>query len=255
VTIASRLVGWVREIGAVGRFDRRAEISTSYFGEDILVSRLLKPSCSGIYVDVGAHHPITGSNTYKLYRRGWRGLAIDPNPRFVRHFRRYRPKDTHIVAGVALARGSMTYHAFDPDVFNTLCPEQARKIEALGKRKIDEIPVPCLPLSDLVAEHLRGRHIDILNIDCEGMDLDALRSLDLAVNRPTAMVVEDYPRFMAFRDGREPTGMDLFLRGQGYSPIAQSAWSAIFVANDWRDLIGRSAAFDAATFPRAYLPS
>ena len=243
------------DLGASSRGFKHLELSTSYFGEDILVSRLMKPSSSGIYMDVGAHEPIRGSNTYRLYTRGWRGIAIDPNPRFRAAFRRHRPGDRHIIAGASLERGLLTYHCFDPDVFNTLSAEHAARIEALGKRKIGETTVPCLPLADVVAEHLGGRQIDVINIDCEGMDVEVLQSLDMARNRPTVIMVEDYARFIAFRDGREPSEMDAFLRGQAYSPIAQTAWSAIFVANDWRELIGRSAAFDAEVIQRAYLPS
>ena len=54
--------------------------SYSQFGEDALVNSLFRNKKYGIYVDVGAYHPILYSNTYALYRRGWRGFAIDPNP-------------------------------------------------------------------------------------------------------------------------------------------------------------------------------
>ncbi|MEI9928867.1 MAG: hypothetical protein WDN44_15790 [Sphingomonas sp.] len=56
-------------------------MTTSFFGEDVLLGRLLKTASSGTYVDVGANHPIEGSNTYRLYRQGWTGLTIDPNSR------------------------------------------------------------------------------------------------------------------------------------------------------------------------------
>jgi len=51
------------------------------YGEDALVFSALKPSRRGFYVDVGAYDPLEGSNTYKLYQRGWRGLTIEPNPK------------------------------------------------------------------------------------------------------------------------------------------------------------------------------
>jgi FkbM family methyltransferase len=237
------------------RIAKQPELSTSFFGEDILLNRLLKTTSSGTYVDVGANHPIDGSNTYRLYTQGWTGLAIDPNPKFAAPFRRHRPRDRHIVAGVAAAPDSMTYHCFDPDVFNTLSARQAALMVAQGRRKIGETIVPCLPLSDLIVEHLGDRPIDILNVDCEGMDLEVLQSFDLAVNRPMAIVVEDHAGFMALRDRAGQSGMDRFLRSQGYSPISQAAWSAIFVARDWRDLIQRSAAFDPVAIQRGYMPA
>jgi FkbM family methyltransferase len=233
---------------------KHLELSTSFFGEDILLARLLKTTSSGTYVDVGANHPIEGSNTYRLYAQGWTGLAIDPNPRFAALFRRHRPRDTHIVAGVALAPASMTYHCFDPDVFNTLSSRQAALMVAQGRRKTGETKVPCLPLSDLIAEHLGDRPIDIMNVDCEGMDIEVMQSFDMAVNRPMVIVVEDWAGFMSLRERTDQSEMDRFLRSRGYSPISQAAWSAIFVANDWRDLIRRSAAFDPVAIQRGYMP-
>jgi FkbM family methyltransferase len=231
-----------------------SETTTSYFGEDILLRRLLKTTSSGTYVDVGCNHPVTGSNTFGLYLDGWSGLSIDPNPKFAPDFRRIRPRDVHVVAGIAAEPGCLTYHMFDPDVFNTLSDAQASMMIAQNRRKVGEMIVPCIQLAGVVAEHLGSRPIDILNVDCEGMDLEVLQSLDLSVNRPTAIVVEDAAGLVALRDGGGRSGMYNFLRSHRYSPVAQSAWSAIFVANDWRTLAKRSDAFDRQSMERGYMP-
>ena len=64
--------------------------SYSSFGEDRLILKFLAKRPAGFYVDVGAHEPRDYSNTYALYRRGWRGLAIDPDPDSIAAFRRDR---------------------------------------------------------------------------------------------------------------------------------------------------------------------
>lgn len=252
--IGSNINRLLRKFPRSDRAAKHLELSTSFFGEDILLSRLLKTTSSGTYVDIGANHPVHGSNTYRLYAQGWAGLAIDPNPEFVALFEHHRPRDTHIVAGVARNPCSMTYHSFDLDVFNTLSAKQAALMVAQGRRKIGETTVPCFPLSDLIAKHLGDRPIDVLNVDCEGMDIEVLQSFDMSADRPVVLVVEDYAGFMALRDCAGQSDMDGFLRSQGYSPIAKTAWSAIFVANDWRELIERSAAFDPVAIRRGYMP-
>lgn len=233
---------------------RHSEITSSFFGEDILINRLLKTKSCGIYIDVGCNHPIDGSNTFRLYSDGWTGLTIDPNPIFATAFRRYRPRDIHVTAGIAVEPGSMTYHMFDPDVFNTFSESQASEMIAQGRCKLGEKTVPCLRLEDVVATYLPNSSIDILNVDCEGMDLEVLQSLNLAVNRPIAIIIEDTGGLEALRDGKERSELDKFLRKNSYSPIAQSAWSAIFVANDWEDLVLRSSAFDKDEMRRGYMP-
>jgi hypothetical protein len=43
-------------------------------GEDIIAEALL-PETRGPQVEVGAFHPVSISNTYVPYRRGWRGIV------------------------------------------------------------------------------------------------------------------------------------------------------------------------------------
>ncbi len=48
----------------------------SQCGEDVVLEKIWTEkfgSDPGFYVDVGAFHPITYSNTHLLYRKGWRG--------------------------------------------------------------------------------------------------------------------------------------------------------------------------------------
>ncbi len=42
------------------------------FGEDILINRFFRKKNDGFYVDIGCYHPIKGSLTYYLYKKGWR---------------------------------------------------------------------------------------------------------------------------------------------------------------------------------------
>ena len=226
--------------------------SFSQFGEDHALLRLLKPRSTGTYVDVGANEPLEGSNTAFLYSLGWTGLAIDANPVFAPKFRKTRPQDTFLTMGVALEPAELTYFEFENNVFNTLSPERAAQLTAEGTRPVAERRIPCLPLRDIVRQHLPGRRVDLLTVDCEGLDLDVLRSAHLEEMRPTVIMVEDFARYEAFREGGDPGELDRFLRGAGYLPICQLAWSALFVARDWRSHPDR--AFRPPTNEFGYMP-
>ena len=54
--------------------------SFSHCGEDRVLAYLFKKFPVGFFVDVGAFHPQTSSNTLLLYQRGWRGINIDALP-------------------------------------------------------------------------------------------------------------------------------------------------------------------------------
>ena len=46
-------------------------------GEDVLINKIFTKIKNGFFVDVGALHPINGSLTYNLYKKGWNGVNID----------------------------------------------------------------------------------------------------------------------------------------------------------------------------------
>jgi hypothetical protein len=60
--------------------------------EDAILMRYL-PENKGFYVDIGAGHPIIGSNTFALYLRGYVGLCVDPIHSNARLFKSFRPRD------------------------------------------------------------------------------------------------------------------------------------------------------------------
>lgn len=80
---------------------RRYDISFSKSGDDIQLYKLINNHKPGVYIDIGCFHPIKASNTYHFYLRNWKGICIDPNPRFKKEYIHYRPKDRFINKGIA----------------------------------------------------------------------------------------------------------------------------------------------------------
>src|SRR3989344_6466594 len=160
------------------------------FGEDVLLSKLfadtsrLPAQAGGMYADVGAHHPKRYSNTYLLYKKGWYGVNIDPNPHTIELFSKARPQDTNVCCGVGQA-GVLTYYRFSDPAVNTFVTAEAEKwkqkkfLTFLGTTKVE-----VKPLSALVSGP-----IDLLTIDAEGMDIEVLQSYDWK-EYPKVVVVE-----------------------------------------------------------------
>src|SRR5687767_7993770 len=72
--------------------DPWASNSYAQTGEDRIIATLLG-DVPGFYVDVGCNHPVKYSNTFELYKRGWRGINVDANEQMVELCRRLRPRD------------------------------------------------------------------------------------------------------------------------------------------------------------------
>ena len=160
--------------------------SYSQYGEDLIIRPFI-PKTRGFYVDIGCYQPMLYSNTYKLYRQGWKGIVVDPNKRLQKAFSIFRPRDTFVLSGVGSPSEKM-YFAFKDGAYNTFdanCAEQYKKRTQL----IASYPVSIRPLKDI----LKGiNNIDLLNIDVEGMDLEVLQSYDWAV-MPRVIIVEALP--------------------------------------------------------------
>ena len=56
--------------------------SFSEDGEDKIINKLFGDQSTGYYIDIGAYKPITASNTFLFYLKGWKGVLVEPNPRF-----------------------------------------------------------------------------------------------------------------------------------------------------------------------------
>lgn len=223
----SRLGDLIAGFPAVARVSK--SVSFGQYAEDVMLATSLLPRSRGFYVDVGAFHPWRGSNTYKLYLRGWSGLTIEPNPAAEAMFRRMRRRDTHLVMGVAAAEDALTYYEFDDPKRNTFSKETADVYQAENDILIGQRTVPCRPLQAVLDEHAPGRAIDLLSVDCEGFDLVALGSLDFARSRPAAVLVEDFEGFQARRQGGAVSPIDALMRDKGYEFISQNLFTSLYV--------------------------
>lgn len=210
-------------IGAV--LSRIRSVSFAQYAEDVLLYQTFRPRAHGVYCDVGAYHPSQSSNTYKLYLRGWRGVTIEPNPERAPAFRRQRPHDRHLVCGIARERGELTYHRFVQDKFNTFELDEYR---SQLDRNGPPITVPCLPLSEVLDAHAPGP-IDLLSIDCEGLDLQVIQSNDWSRHRPTAVLIEDIEEYGLRRDGStQHSETARMMRELDYACISQALFTFFY---------------------------
>jgi FkbM family methyltransferase len=165
--------------------------SYSQEGEDLILERLFQDQYSGFYVDVGAHHPKRFSNTHRFYRRGWRGINIEPNPDALALFQRRRKRDINLGYGVANKDGELLYYMFNDPALNTFDRELSGQRPADRYRIVETKNIPVQRLSEILEEYLpSGTSIDFMTIDVEGLDLEVLESNDWSRFRPACLLVE-----------------------------------------------------------------
>ncbi|MBV8097475.1 MAG: FkbM family methyltransferase [Acetobacteraceae bacterium] len=200
-------------------------ISFSQYAEDVLLHHL-RPQKRGFYLDVGAYHPWMSSNTYKLYLKGWSGITIEPNPDVAQLFNRIRPRDTHLNIGISGVESELIYYRFTEANLNSFDAGQAAR---MNRPVIDTCRIRCLPLSEVINKYCPNQHIDLLSIDCEGLDLSAIESIDWVSIRPTAIIVEDFDQFLLNNHVPGVSLIRSYLAERNYMVAAQGIFSFIYV--------------------------
>lgn len=157
-------------------------------GEDIIIKRILN-SKKGLFVDIGAHHPVKYSNTYELYQDGWSGINIEPNLQNFKIIAKYRKRDVNINCAISNKK-KLNYYIFKESALNTT----SEKIVKLRKKQnfnyLKKINIKCVSLSNIFKKHLKNREIDLLNIDIEGGEYEALKTNDWKKYRPRMIICE-----------------------------------------------------------------
>ena len=92
--------------------------SYSMFGEDLKIKDFFKRKKKGIYVDIGCYHPLDGSNTYLLYKKGWSGINVDVNKTSIELFNIARKKDINL--NIAISNSSKKVKVFFRKKINML---------------------------------------------------------------------------------------------------------------------------------------
>ena len=203
-------------LSAIGRLflGRSLKYSYAFAGEDRLIESLLKPRITepGFYVDVGCNHPTLFSNTYGLYRKGWRGICIDANPQLVDLYRLCRPRDKALAALVSDDPKERDFYRVQNDVLSTTATDFLEEYRKEGLT-IEVQKYGTHQLTDMLVTAQAPTHFDLLSVDTEEHDLQVLRSLDLAVYCPRLIVVED-ESFNPLRP--EDNEINHYLSGFGY---------------------------------------
>ncbi len=164
-------------------------------GEDVVFQSFYEglKGYKGFYVDVGAHHPVRFSNTWLLYRRGWRGINIDPTPGSIRPFRWWRSRDINLELAIGKEAGLTEFFCFNEPALNTFDKKTAEAHSQSPRYYITRtVKVKVEPLASILEQYLPpNQKIDLLSIDVEGADLDVLQSNDWSKYTPDFVMVED----------------------------------------------------------------
>ncbi len=161
----------------------------SMYGEDLIIQNFFKNKKKGYYVDIGCYHPIDGSNTYLLYKKGWSGVNIDINQLSIDLFKKARKDDLNINIAISnKLKKVKLYYRKKINMLNTIDKNFA-KINF--KKGFSTKTIFSSSLNSILERtKYKNKKIDFLNLDIEGNEINALKSINFKKYKPKLICIE-----------------------------------------------------------------
>ena len=202
--------------------------SYSMFGEDLVISKIFKNKKKGIYVDVGCYHPIEGSNTYLLFKKGWNGINIDLNKTSIDLFDKARSGDLNLNLAISNKSKKIKYYFRKKiNMLNTINQNFAKNYFLKGFKTSY---IQSQTLNFILKKFKYSQKIDFLNLDIEGNEINALKSLNFNKYSPKLICVEihNYPANSSKPANLKSNPIYKFLLKKGYRQVWKKQFSFIF---------------------------
>jgi len=165
----------------------------SQHGEDFLLHRIFRDKTDGFFVEVGCIDGRRFSNTLAFEEMGWKGLCIEAHEGYIDQLKNNRPNSIvcHCAAG-ELDEDDVVFYANSRGTLSTLDrTKESYFKENFGEyfSGFEEQHVPKRRLDTLFREH-GIEQVDILTIDIEGYEIEALKGIDFHDYKPLVLVIE-----------------------------------------------------------------
>jgi len=200
----------------------------SQFGEDTILQKYLQEN-KGFYLDIGAGDPVRGSNTFFLYKKGWSGILIDPLTRNIFSSKILRRKDKIIQGLVGASNENYPFFEMYPYEYSTTNSEIVSDLIARRKAKlVKKVHLSTFSVSELNLS-INFDLPSLLSVDCEGLDLEVLKTIDLKTIKFRVICVEDFD----FNPVSKSSVINEYLNENGYEIVDRAGPSSIYVKSSW----------------------
>ncbi|CAH7047308.1 hypothetical protein VCHA50P417_90043 [Vibrio chagasii] len=163
-------------------------VSYSQNLEDVMLWRALKDVQNGVYVDIGANHPIEDSVTKAFYEQGWYGVNVEPEEEYFKLLEVDRPRDKNFNLAVTSTGKPIELYVSSIRGWSTTDGDTLETLESksalVTKKKVSSITL------DNLIEKAEITEIHFLKVDVEGAEKDVLQSFSFDKVRPWVVVVE-----------------------------------------------------------------
>ena len=200
-------------------------------GEDVLINKIFKSKIDGYFVDVGALHPVNGSLTYNLSKKGWKGLNIDLLKDNLILFNFFRKKDKNINLAISKNKGLINAYIFERGSgVNTTNRKWADKWQKKIGKNYSILKIKKDSLNNVISSHEIHKEFELLNIDVEGHEIEVLKGINFKNIRPKIITIEIH---VEKTEQIFKTKIYKLLKKNNYELISQYYQTSFFKSNEF----------------------
>lgn len=163
------------------------------FNEDTYLHSFFEKEYKGKFVDLGCFHPTRDNNTFRFYKKNWRGINIDLNPITIELFNFFRSEDININCAISDKKTTKKlYFVDDLSPLNTLDSNHLKFLKSnfLFKNKdFKEKKIKTENINNILKKY-KFNQVDFLNIDLEGLEYEVIKSINFKKFKINLICVE-----------------------------------------------------------------
>jgi len=159
--------------------------------EEWIIRDFFKDRRGGVFVDVGAAHYKSTSNTYYLeHNLGWSGIAVEPLRHFAADYAKYRPRTRFRPFFVSdVTDDHVKMYTYGEDFAASSSDLDWVKRFGDNPREVSAVTIT---LNDLLARE-KIETFDFMSMDIELAEPKALAGFDIERFRPALVCIEAHP--------------------------------------------------------------
>jgi FkbM family methyltransferase len=220
-----------------GDFSKKfGKTSFSQLGEDLIIDHIfnLRGISYPSYIDIGANHPFSLSNTALFYMKGCRGINVEPDPNLIENFYTFRSNDINLNFGLGKSDGiELDFFILNEPTLNTFSKSELDCYIRTGKYHLLETQkLKIYSFEYLIKNYSNNTVPDFISIDVEGFDFEIIKSINFDLYRAKVICIEAYD-YSPIGCGRRREQMLDYIKSKDYCQYADTGLNAIFVSNEF----------------------